>query len=287
MANIKTATVRMDENKPRNEILNSFSVRLKQLVTHRNLFLELSIHDFHAQYLGSVLGFFWSIIKPLALIGVYAVIFSSVMAPVTSQQGEPINFGMFLFAGMLPWLAIQESLQRGATVFIDFAHLVRHHAIPLNLLPLTIVLSATASQIIAVIAFILIKLVVAQSISYHLLLVLALIPVQLLFCYGLALSIAVLNVFLRDFSHLTTTVLFIWFFTSPIVYPLASLPATLQKCMWVNPLTSLIDIYRQPLLFESFPSMAAIFIFIGFSVLFLFTGLFLFNKTNKSIVDWI
>lgn len=265
----------------------SFSHRARQLIKHRHFFIALSIHDFNAQYLGSLLGFFWSIIKPLALIGIYSIVFSSVVAPVTDKQGESLNFGLFLFAGMLPWLAIQESLQRGSTVFVDLAHLVKHHPLPLSLLPFNIVLSATASQLIAVIAFIMIKLIINQSISFHLILILGLIPIQVVFCYGLALTIAILTIFLRDFSHLTTTVLFVWFFTSPIVFPLESLPITLQKLMWFNPLTSLIEIYRHLLLFECFPSIKAILIFIAFSVFFLFTGLFLFNKTKEVIVDWV
>ena len=265
----------------------SFSHRARQLIKHRHFFIALSIHDFNAQYLGSLLGFFWSIIKPLALIGIYSIVFSSVVAPVTDKQGESLNFGLFLFAGMLPWLAIQESLQRGSTVFVDLAHLVKHHPLPLSLLPFNIVLSATASQLIAVIAFIMIKLTINQSISFHLILILGLIPIQIVFCYGLALTIAILTIFLRDFSHLTTTVLFVWFFTSPIVFPLESLPITLQKLMWFNPLTSLIEIYRHLLLFECFPSIKAILIFIAFSAFFLFTGLFLFNKTKEVIVDWV
>ncbi|MEE8480170.1 MAG: ABC transporter permease [Desulfobacterales bacterium] len=287
MANVKTASTTLENSKSNNRTGNSFSHRIRQLIKHRHFFIALSIHDFHAQYLGSMLGFLWAIIKPLALIGIYSVVFSAVIAPVTNKQGEPLNFGLFIFSGMLPWLAVQESLQRGATVFVDLAHIIKHHALPLSLLPFNIVLSATASELIAVIAFVLIKLIINQGISIHLILILVLIPIQIIFCYGLALTIALLNVFLRDFSHLTTTVLFIWFFTSPIIFPLESLPATLQMLMWFNPLTSLIEIYRYLLLFECIPSITAISVFITFSAFFLFTGFFLFNKTNKVIADWV
>ena len=182
---------------------------------------------------------------------------------------------------------MQESLQRGATVFVDLAHIVRHHSIPLNQLPLNIVLSATASQLMAVIAFILIKLISSGAISYHGLFLIFLIPLQVLFCYGMALTIATLNVFVRDIAHLTTTVLFIWFFTSPIIFPLSTLSGSMQKVMWLNPLTCLIEMYRDLMLFERLPSLTAILVFIGFIAVFLLLALFLFKKAEKTIVDWV
>lgn len=251
------------------------------------LLKTLTVHDFRSQYLGTILGFLWSIIKPLALIGVYALVFSSIVTPVNNEQGESFNFGLFIFSGMLPWLAIQESLERGSTVFIDFSHLVKHHAIPLSLLPFHIVLSATVSEFIAILAFILVKLLTTHSITYHFIFILVLIPIQVCFCFGLTLIVTTVNVFLRDISHLTTTVLFIWFFTSPIVFPLENFPPYLQKMMWINPLTSLTEIYRDLVLVGRVPSIETVFLFISFSVLFLVIGYCVYQKTHKVIVDWV
>jgi lipopolysaccharide transport system permease protein len=261
--------------------------RVISLKTNWYLLGILSVHDFRSQYLGSILGLFWTIIKPLALIGIYAVVFSSVITTIADQKGEPFNFGLFIFAGMLPWLAVQESLQRGTTIFVDFSHIVKHHAIPLKLLPFHIVLSATASELIAIVVFLLIKWLFNQNITPQCILILGLIPFQIAFCYGLTLMTATLNVFVRDISHLTTTLLFIWFFTTPIVFSLEHFPLLLQKILWLNPLTSLTKLYRDLLLVGRIPSVTTILIFLFFSVLFLVIGFYLHDKTRKAIADWV
>lgn len=287
MSDAKKIPVSFDQERNSDRLFERLFTWAKPYTKNRYLLKTLTVHDFRSQYLGSILGFFWSIIKPLALIGIYALVFSSIIAPVSNEQGETINFGLYIFAGMLPWLAIQESLQRGTTVFIDFSHLVKHHDIPISLIPFHIVLSGTVSEFMALIVFLLIKLVITHSATYHCIFILALIPIQILFCYGLTLIASTLNVFLRDISHLTTTILFIWFFTSPIVFPLGNFPIYIQKVMWINPLTSLTEIYRDLLLIGRFPSVSAVFLFFSFSVLFLVVGYSLYHKMHKAIVDWV
>ncbi len=287
MSNEKKISVSFNQEQNSDRLLERLLSWAKPYTKNRCLLKTLTVHDFRSQYLGSILGFFWSIIKPLALIGIYALVFSSVITPVNNEQGEPFNFGLYIYSGMLPWLAIQESLQRGSTVFVDFSHLVKHHSIPISLLPFHIVLSATISEFMAIIVFLLIKLVITHGATYHCIFILALIPIQIVFCYGLTLITATLNVFLRDISHLTTTILFIWFFTSPIVFPLESFPVYIQKVMWINPLTSLTEIYRDLLLIGCFPSVSTVLFFCFFSVLFLVVGYSLYHKMHKVIVDWV
>ncbi len=257
------------------------------LIHYRYLLKTLSVNDFRAQYLGSALGLFWTIIKPLALIAIYATVFSFVVTPANLEQGKAINFGLFIFAGMLPWLAIQESLQRGATVFVDLSHLVRHHPIPLSLLPFHIVISATVSELIAIAVFLLIKWIITQNVSLYCIIILGLIPLQVAFCFGMALMVGTLNVFLRDISPLTTTFLLVWFFTSPIVFPLDNFPIQMKRLMWANPMTSLTQLYRDLLLYDQLPSILPLALFLSFACLSLIIGYWVYRKTHKVIVDWV
>jgi lipopolysaccharide transport system permease protein len=287
MAKDKTISALSKSDQRLELVIENCKKNAKSLKTHWYLLLTLSVHDFKSQYLGSILGLFWTIIKPLTLIGIYAIIFSSVMTTITNEKGEPFNFGLYIFAGMLPWLAIQESLQRGTTAFIDFSHMVKHHTFPLNLLPFHIVLSATVSELIAIVVFLSLKWLFNGNITSHCLLILGIIPIQVVFCFGLALVTATLNVFLRDISHLTTTILFIWFFTSPIVFSLEHFPVPVQKILWLNPLTSLTMLYRDLLLVGRMPSVETLLLFVLFSALFLMIGVYIYNKTRKAIVDWV
>jgi lipopolysaccharide transport system permease protein len=220
------------------------------------------------------------------MAGIYVLIFSSVSSPADPVTGNPVHFGLYVFAGMLPWFTLQESLQRSTTVLIDYAHLVRHHTIPLYILPFQIVLSATGSGIMAVIVFLLLKSVIGGLPDFHALLLIAVLPMQILFCSGLSLLLSTTTVFIRDISHMTMAMLTIWFFASPIVFPLDSLP-WLLKVPWLNPLVSLTQIYRDLLLFNRLPDWNILLLFAGFTVLSLIVGSFFYQKTHREIVDWV
>ncbi|UCG38334.1 MAG: ABC transporter permease, partial [bacterium] len=238
------------------------------------------------QYVDSLLGVLWSMLKPLALIGLYALVFSKVITPTVTVDGAPINFGLFLFAGMLPWTAVQESSQRSCTVFTDQSSLVRHHTVPLSMYPLAIVLSSTLSTLVIVLVFILVKVTVSGSFPALSLLLLPVIPVQVLFCFGISLTVSILNVFIRDISHLTTTVLTVLFFTSPIIFPPGSLPVPVLKLMWLNPLTGYVFLYRDLLLLDRLPSAPTMISVVLVTAASIAAGAALYRRSHRRIVDW-
>lgn len=72
--------------------------------------------------------------------GIYTIVFSTAVTAVSALDDRPINYGLFIFAGMLPWLSVQNSIRRCATIMVDLAQLIRHNTLPLGLLPLHVVL---------------------------------------------------------------------------------------------------------------------------------------------------
>lgn len=256
------------------------------ILNHRNLLFTFAVHDFKSQYMESRLGFIWSWIKPLIIAGVYVLIFSAANPPKNPKTGEAVIFGLYVFAGMLPWFTLQESLQRSTTVLIDYAHLVRHHTIPLYILPLHIVLSATGSGLMASIVFVLLTCIINGLNNFIPLFIFLLLPFQILFCTGLALIVATSTVFIRDIAHMTAAFLTIWFFGSPIVFPVEALPGFLQVA-WFNPLVSLTGIYRDLLLFQQLPDPVTVLCFLGFTLLSITIGIFFYARTHKEIVDWV
>lgn len=256
------------------------------ILQYRNLIFTFAVHDFKSQYLDSKLGFIWSWIKPLVTAGIYVMIFSSVNPPSNPKTGESVIFGLYVFAGMLPWFTLQECLQRSSTVLIDYAHLVRHHTIPLYILPLHIVLSATGSGLMAVLVFVALNCFFNGFSGIYSLLLILLVPFQVLFCTGLTLLVSTSTVFIRDISHMTIAFLTIWFFASPIVFPEDGLPWLLQV-EWFNPLVTLTKIYRDLLLYQQLPALSTVLIFLTFTFFSLAVGTFFYVRTNKEIVDWV
>ena len=260
---------------------------LLDLPNHWYLLKILTLSDLKAQHVGSVLGGLWFVIKPLVLIGIYTLVFSTAAKAVGAFEGRPVSYGLFIFAGMLPWLGVQESIQRGATVMVDLAQLIRHHTLPLGLLPLQVVLSVTLSQVIGIVVFIAVQWGLTGRITALAPAILLAVPLQVAFCFGMVLIVALMNVFLRDIGHLTTSGLVVWFFASPIVFPLESFPGYLRYLMWLNPMTALTRIYRDVLLAGQMPSVLAVGSLILFATLAVLVGIGLYRRTRHAVVDWI
>jgi lipopolysaccharide transport system permease protein len=276
---------------PPGKMLNSQQTRARPallgLMDNWYLLKMMMLGDLRSQHIGSVLGGLWFVVKPIVLIGIYTIVFSAAAKSVGALQGQSFNYGLFIFAGMLPWLSVQESTQRGSTIIVDLAQLVRHHVMPLGLLPLHVVLAVTLSQGIAVLVFLLIKWMLTGHISPFALLIIVVFPIQIVFCFGLALVVSIMNVFLRDISHFTTTALIVWFFASPIVFPLDRFSGFLSNIIWLNPMTGLTQIYRDLLLVGRLPSPLAVGTFVLSAALLVVAGLGLYRRTHDAIVDWI
>jgi hypothetical protein len=127
--------------------------RAESLRGHLFLLRELVKRDFKGRYAGSVLGFFWSFVQPLWLLLLFSFVFATVMR--ISPVGERTdNFGVFLFCGLLPWMAIHEAVLRGSTAITDNAELVKKLRFPSQILVLAVALAAFLHELIALAVFV-------------------------------------------------------------------------------------------------------------------------------------
>ena len=215
------------------------------MVTARWLMLrELVRRDLQSRYAGLLLGFFWSFVQPAWQLVLYSFVFGRVMK--VALVGERVQgFSLFLFAGLLPWLALSEGASRAATAITDHAHLVRKLRFPSELLVASAVLTALVHQAIAMAIFLTV-LIVLKALSWVSLpwLLLALL-FQVGLTLGLGLLLASANVFLRDVPQALGMVFGAWFYLTPIVYPLSYVPERFRGVISANPLTALVQLYRR------------------------------------------
>lgn len=214
---------------------------------HFFLLRELVKRDFQGRYAGSILGFFWSFVQPLFLLGLYYFVFGLVLrVPLVGTRTD--NFAFLLFAGLLPWMAFQEGVMRGATAVTDNANLVKKLTFPSEILVLTVVLAGCLHEGIAGLVFVAVVGGSGQLTVAQLPLLLVALPLQVALTLGLALILAALNVLFRDTSQVLGMVLAAWFFLTPIVYPRSLLgegvPAVVRQAIELNPMTTLVDLYR-------------------------------------------
>ncbi|MCZ7585889.1 MAG: hypothetical protein M5R36_22605 [Deltaproteobacteria bacterium] len=155
---------------------------LKDIITNRFLLWGFIRLDLRNRYGASFLGFFWSVINPLLLIVLYTLIFGYILQINVGGNAGPKNYGLFLFSGMLPWLAISDATHRASSVILENRDLVKQVNFPKILLPFRCVVGAFLHELIALGVFLAILLLVHETPSILALgLLIAIWPLQLFF----------------------------------------------------------------------------------------------------------
>ncbi|MEM7048255.1 MAG: ABC transporter permease [Acidobacteriota bacterium] len=255
----------------------------------RDLFLlkELVKRDFQGRYAGSVLGFLWSLLQPLWTLILFTFVFSTVMK--ISLVGERTeSFAVFLFAGLLPWLAVHEGVLRSATAITDSADLVKKLRFPSQILVLAVVVAALLHQLIALGVFLVILAATGALSWVTLPLLIPAMALQTAIALGLGLLLAALHVFFRDIQQILGMVFNAWFYLTPIVYPLDLVPDSFVGFLHLNPLTPLVGLYRHALLgppgWPPWPPLIGLTVF---AVLLLGLGGWVFRRLRGAFVDEI
>ncbi len=261
----------------------------EQQLAKFDLLRTLVRRDLDARYKGSVLGNLWPLVNQLSQLLIYTYVFSIVLKVKLSLHGVPDNnftFGLWLFAGLLPWISFTSGLTQATSSVISQPNLVKKVVFPLALLPLVPVLSAFIES-----AFGLIALIFFVALSTHTLhTTLVLLPLiwatQLLLTAGLAYITAGLTVFLRDIPQTLTVLLSLWFYVTPIIYPASAIPENFRGWVfWLNPIAAISDIYRDIVLVGEIKHWTEWGIASIVSVIIFWVGLFAYNRLRSAFAD--
>ena len=202
--------------------------------------------ELKARYRGSALGFFWSFVNPLLLLLIYSFVFTVVLPGARGSGLEP--FAVFMFCGILPWTWFSSSLLESSAVLVSNGNLIRKVLFPAEVLPIVTVLSGLVHFCLGlpILAAFLIYYGVAVT-PTDLLWLPVIVLVQLVLTFGLALLVSALTVHFRDVRDLLANLLTLWFFATPIIYPLAQAPESVRRLLNLNPFTHLAISYQEVL----------------------------------------
>lgn len=218
---------------------------LASLVRHRELLANLIRRNVAARYRGSFLGVGWTVLQPLLMLAVYTYVFGVVFRTRWRPEGGgQAEFALALFCGLIPFGFLAECAAAAPSVVVANANYVKRVVFPLELLPVVTVGSAlvvaAVNTLVLVVAALCLLGVPPASI---LLLPLAAVPCVLL---GLALawSLAMLGVFVRDTASVVAFATQVLFFVTPIVYPPSAVPERFRTLVALNPLATLVEVWR-------------------------------------------
>lgn len=254
-----------------------------------NLLSTLVRRDLEARYKGSILGNLWPLLNQLSQLLIYTYVFSIVLKVKLNLEGFPDNelaFGLWLFAGLIPWFAFTNGLIQAANSVVGQTNLVKKVVFPLGLLPLVPIFSAFIESSFGLVALIGLTALSTQVMHSTLcLLPLVWIP-QLLLTAGLGYLTAGLTVFLRDIPQSLGVILNLWFYVTPILYPVAKVPESWQFwIVWCNPITGLSEAYRDLILVGEMRHWGELAVSSIFALVIFCVGLWVYRRLRRAFAD--
>ena len=212
---------------------------IKELLGASELLLALVQRQVSARYRGSFLGFIWSFLNPIFLVGVYTLVFK-LFIRFEAQS----DYALFMLSGMLPWLWFSTGSLEASTSISGAGALVSKAMFPVQVLPVATVLSHGVHYLFALPVLLIFSIVSGKLFLGSLVFLPIVIGIHLLLSSSVSILLASLNVRFRDVQHLVGNLFSFLFFLSPIVYPTTSVPLEYRQLYFLNPLASIIQYHH-------------------------------------------
>lgn len=256
---------------------------LGELWRRRELLWALTLREIQIRYRQSVLGIAWAVLQPLAMMLVFTVIFS-VLLKVPS---EGIAYPVFSYSALTFWTFFSGSLSRAIPSVEANEGLIKKIYFPREFFPISSVLSAIFDLAIAFVIFLIIMAYYHTPFTLKMLYVVPLVVIQTIFTIGVCLFASALNVYYRDVKYALGLIVALWMYATPIIYPMSLIPERFWKFYLLNPMTGLIEGYRNVLVKGVAPQLSYVGIAAAGAVLLFVLGYFYFKRIEMNFADVI
>jgi len=258
---------------------------LMAIIRYRGFITGAVKRDFQARYRTSMLGAVWLVIQPLAMITVYTLIFSEVMKSKLPGVAGQYSYSIYICSGLLLWGFFSEICGKGTSLFIDNANLLKKVSFPRITLPVILVLTSLINFAIIFSIFLVFLVAVGDFKVIQLFLMVPVIITTLALAAGMAMVLAVLNVFFRDIGQLINIVLQFWFWFTPIVYPLQIIPEWARGFVEMNPMAITVGGMHDIFVNNQAPHWIPLFYVLMLGFILMMLGLYLFRRHSGDMVD--
>lgn len=252
---------------------------IKERYKYRHLIWVLAWVEFKERYKNSALGYFWSLLEPLIMLGVLYIIFSNLM----KVQVE--YYQLFLLQGIIMWNFFSRATSIGLMSIIGKPGLIKKVYFPRDILVISVCITTLLMGIFESVIFIGFMLFFRIPLSIYIIFLPAIIFIFFLIALGTTLALASLNVYYRDIRYIWAPVLQIGFFATPVVYPLTVFPPVLQKILSLNPIAQVLYLARDVTLYSNPPNPAVFLYTIVISIIVLCTGYVIFSRLEPKFAE--
>lgn len=204
---------------------------------NRAILREMVSTDFKIRYQGSILGYFWSLLKPLFLFAILYIVFTFII-----PLGKDVeNFAVYLIIGVVMWNFFSEATTIGASTVVNKGDLIRKISIPRYLVVIASSLSAFINLWLSLLVVFIFALLSGIAPTFGWLMIIPLALEAFILVLGISLLLSAAFVKYRDISYIWEVVLQAGFYASAIIYPLQKVPEELHKWFFLNPMVQIMQ----------------------------------------------
>jgi ABC-type polysaccharide/polyol phosphate export permease len=256
---------------------------------NRELLTNLVLRELRGKYKGTALGWFWSLLNPLAATLIFTVVFGAILrvTPTVGANGVQ-NYTLFLLCALLPWNYFNGVIGGGMAAMLDNANLIKKTAFPRHLLVIAAAVSLFVTFAIEMVVLAVALLVLGLNPILWLLPTMVLMVLLAAFGTGLGLMLSVANVYFRDSAHVVTIAMQVLFYATPVIYPLTlvsevsptSLVARLHidTLYFLNPVVHYVEAFRDVLYEHRIPDVTTLLVVVLSAAASLALGWVVFNR---------
>ena len=251
----------------------------KSLYEYRELLKTSISKDVRGKYKNSVLGILWSFLNPLLQIAVYAIVF-----PLIMKSNLP-NYTVFLCCGLIPWNFFSAAISRTSFTMVENGNIIKKVYFPREVLPISVVTSEAINFIISTIIILAFVLGYGMGLSKFLIFYPLVLLVQYILLIGISFIVSSVTVYFRDLQHFIGIALQLLFYATPSVYAPNTIPENFQWILKFNPMTYVINGYRDIFYYKQMPDLSSMVMVLGVGLIVCLAGYFIFNKLQRRVAE--
>jgi lipopolysaccharide transport system permease protein len=263
------------------QLANSF----KCLLNNKRLIITLARRDIMQRYQGSVFGVLWSIINPIIMLGIYTFIFSVVFKAKWGGVDDKYQFSMLLFSGLIVFNCFSDIISRSPTLIVNYSNYVTKVIFPIEILPFVITISAMFNFILSFMIWVIFYFILIGPPSITIILLPFILLPFILMCNGFAWVFSSIGVYIRDLNQVVMLGVSAMMFMTPIFYPISAIPEKYQHYLFISPITSVIESFRDLAINGVIPDLSQYVSYCITSIVIYWFGYMWFKKVSKGFSD--
>lgn len=251
---------------------------IQNFLKFRPLLGELVARDIKIKYRRSVLGVFWTLLNPLCMMTVLSVVYSNLFKFAVD------NFPLYLLSGQVVFNFFSESTTSSMSAIVGNAALIKKVYMPKYLFVLSRVISSVINLGASFCALIVVMAVTRAELHWTVLLSWVPLIFLIVFSVGMGMLLASLTVKFRDVMHLYSVFITALMYLTPVIYPMNILPGWLSRIVLLNPITNMVMMFRDTIMYNSLPGIVDIVVALVEAIAMLGIGMIVFYKSQDEFI---